>query len=419
MVPDRQVAGLEQQRFRRHVAHVEGGQQFVGTGHPLQRERAYPALDQRFDQEPGRAGLEPVGGEFAAVEQQEDVEGIVDPFPSEPAVAVVPAADLVPVESGQLRREHGVQVRVGVTADAGVARVQGDVAEVVESGEQAHLRELTHAGNEREPDVGVAVLDHRIEAAQEVPIGAGDVRRLQRIQNRLVVLVHQHHYPLSGPAVQRREQRGEAPGGRGVVSGHLRFGLGGGQLLHDARLKEARLFEIAGAEAEPQHRVADRPVVAAVDVQTVEQRLVALEQLLQCVEEQALAEAPGAREEVVGAFLDQPPDVGGLVDVVAALLTDRAEGLDADGQLASGTHGEAAYLTCAVNADPGRSGTRAGRRTGGRTSMHQGSVRAPPTGKGRSTANKSLIRNSWAHLRLLLACESASISLLQVSMHHY
>ena len=53
------------------------------------------------------------------------------------------------------------------------------------------------------------------------------------------------------------------------------------------------------------------------------------------VEEKILAEAPGAREEVVGAFLDQPPDIGGLVDVVAALLADRAEGLDADGQLAS------------------------------------------------------------------------------------
>ena len=186
--------------------------------------------------------------------------------------------------------------------------------------------------------MGVAVLHDRIHAAQEVPVRAGHVRHGERIQDRLVVLVHQHHHPLSGPAMQRREQRGEASGGRGVVRDHLRLGLGGGQLLHEARFQETRLLEITGAEAEPQHRMTHRTVPASVDGQPLEQRFVALEELLQGVQEQALAEAPRTGQKVVGALIEQQIDVGGLVDVVAALLTEGAEGLDADGQLASGTH---------------------------------------------------------------------------------
>jgi hypothetical protein len=41
---------------------------------------------------------------------------------------------------------------------------------------------------------------------------------------------------------------------------------------------------------------------------------------------------PRAREEVVRAFLDQPQREAGLVHVVVIVLTDLAEGLDADGQ---------------------------------------------------------------------------------------
>ena len=72
-----------------------------------------------------------------------------------------------------------------------MVRLQGDVGEVVESGEQADLGELAHAGDEAEPDVGVAVLDDRVEAAEEVAVGAGDLRRVQCVENRLVVLVDQ------------------------------------------------------------------------------------------------------------------------------------------------------------------------------------------------------------------------------------
>ena len=57
----------------------------------------------------------------------EDVEGVV--------------ADPVPVRTGQLRREHAVRIPVGVAADGGIAPLRGDVLQVVQAGEDAHLGE--------------------------------------------------------------------------------------------------------------------------------------------------------------------------------------------------------------------------------------------------------------------------------------
>ena len=71
----------------------------------------------------------------------------------------------------------------------------------------------------------------------------------------------------------------------------------------------------AAAEVEPHDRVAHRTVPAVVDMQPREQRLVTLEQFLQRVEEQALAEAAGTRQEVVTAFAEQACDVRRLVHV--------------------------------------------------------------------------------------------------------
>ena len=71
-----------------------------------------------------------------------------------------------------------------------------------------------------------------------------------------------------------------------------------------------------------------------VNREAPEERFVALEQFLQRVQEQALAEAPRPGEEVVRALVRQPLHVQGLVDVVAVPLADLPEGLDADGELA-------------------------------------------------------------------------------------
>ena len=80
------------------------------------------------------------------------------------------------------------------------------------------------------------------------------------------------------------------------------------------------------------------PVPEPVDVKAPEQGFVALEQFPQRVQQQALAEAARAGQEVVATILDQPVNQSGLVDVVEVVLPNRAEVLYADRQPAS-VHG--------------------------------------------------------------------------------
>ncbi len=77
--------------------------------------------------------------------------------------------------------------------------------------------------------------------------------------------------------------------------------------------RAVRLGEQAAAEADPEHRMPDLPVPAALGVQPGEESPAALEQLLRGVEQQALAEAARARQEAVLAALRQPQDVRRLV----------------------------------------------------------------------------------------------------------
>ena len=177
----------------------------------------------------------------------------------------------------------------------------------------------------------VAVLDDRVQAAQKVAVGAGDVRHLQRIENRLVVFVNQYGHWLPGAAVQSLQQASESLWSGGVVRNHTGPAFDSVQLRHEVRLHVAGLLEVAATEAEPQHRMAHRPIPAVVDGQPLKQRLVALEQFLARVQKQTLAKAPRTRQEVVRALVEQPLNVGGLIDVVAALLAQLAEGLNADG----------------------------------------------------------------------------------------
>ena len=134
--------------------------------------------------------------------------------------------------------------------------------------------------------------------------------------------------------MQGFQQIREAACRRQVLGYHAEAPFAGGELLHDVRFQHVRAGEAAAAEAQSHHRMALGPVVAGVDVQPREQFFAALEQLLQRVQEQALAESAGARQEVVGALVEQALDVGRLVDVVAVLLAQLAERLDADRQSA-------------------------------------------------------------------------------------
>ena len=61
-----------------------------------------------------------------------------------------------------------------------------------------------------EPDVRVAALDHAVQSAQVVAVGERRLRLLQRVQDRLVELAHQHGDALARLPVQRLQQTAEA-----------------------------------------------------------------------------------------------------------------------------------------------------------------------------------------------------------------
>ncbi len=85
-----QIAGLKQQGFRFDAVHVELAQQFLLQPYPLQRRQVNVPGAQLVDQKRRRAGLEPVGLEFAMAQVQQDVERVVDRL-AEEVITVVPA----------------------------------------------------------------------------------------------------------------------------------------------------------------------------------------------------------------------------------------------------------------------------------------------------------------------------------------
>jgi len=71
--------------------------------------------------------------------------------------------------------------------------------------------------------------------------------------------------------------------------------LYGTQPGHRLLVQVARLLEVAAAKAQPQHRMAHRPIPLIVNGQPLKQRLVALKQFLERIEKQALAKPTRAR----------------------------------------------------------------------------------------------------------------------------
>ena len=89
---------------------------------------------------------------------------------AQPAVAVVPAANLVAVQALKLRGEYRVKVIIGESADRRIAGVQGDVFQIVQPGEQADLREHRDAGDKHEPDMSGTALDDAVEPPEVIPV---------------------------------------------------------------------------------------------------------------------------------------------------------------------------------------------------------------------------------------------------------
>lgn len=161
----------------------------------------------------------PVHPEPAGVEKQQNIEGGIDLLLTEPAIAAVPTANFIAVQTRKFCSEHGIEVTIRIAADGGAARIQGNVFQIVQPGKQAHLGERAYPREQSEFDVRVAELDGRVEPVQGLAVGLGRVRLRQRVEDRLIVFTDQHDHPLPGAFVQGFDNLGEADGALGVAWG--------------------------------------------------------------------------------------------------------------------------------------------------------------------------------------------------------
>ena len=181
------------------------------------------------------------------------------------------------------------------------------------------------------------------QSAQVVPFAACDFGHVTGIRDRLVALVDQHYNPLSDLSVQSADEVVEALRAGLVAQPHSGASANAVQLRSQVDMQVARAPEVPLAEAEAHDGMADGPVPALVGAQSFEECPIALEQLLQSVQEEALAEASRPRQKVMCPLLDKPHGNAGLVDVTAVVLAKRAERLYPYGHPAPdgrGPHGQ-------------------------------------------------------------------------------
>ena len=175
----------------------------------------------------------------------------------------------------------------------------------------------------------VGVLDRSVEPPQEIPVRPRGVGICDRVQDRFVVLVHQHNHPLACLEVQifQHEREPSRCGQTGVIARYSRSPLNSEQLSFHIVFQTARFSVRPAIETQTQHRVAHRPIPTPVHRQPFKQLLVALEQLLQRVCEQALTETARSRQEIVRPIGDHPSCESGLVHIETTRLAHRAERL--------------------------------------------------------------------------------------------
>jgi hypothetical protein len=287
-------------------------------------------------QESRRAGLEPPGPIIALVEQQERVKGIVDRL-AQPGVAVVPLPRHFSVEVGQPFAEQGVHVVLGVTANRRIVPVQGYVVQVVEAAENAGLGELAHPGQEHQPQVGIGVLQGRIETLQHIAHGQRQGRFFQIVEYGLVVLIDQHHHLFVPGGLYCLDEGPETQAGT-LVGGDRNAQTPRSLVQPRTDDFQQYFFTIVSrtTKADAEHRMLAFPVPAglgAIQEQAFEQLAAGGKCAVEGVDEKALSKAPWPGKKIGLAAGRHPGDVGGLIGVGKIAFTQIDKTLDADGQL--------------------------------------------------------------------------------------
>jgi len=222
--------------------------------------------------------------------------------------------------------EGTLQIPLGVAAEGGEALIEGDILQLVDAGEEAHLAELGNPGHEDEVNRAILPLHHRVEILQPLAHLGGLLWMLDVVEDRFIILINQHHHPLAiaglGLTNQILQTTGEI-GSRLARDPQALLIMPQQGLDAESELLTA-LHHPAG-EVEQNHRIGDRPIPLRVERKATKQLFVTLKQLFEGIDQQAFAEAAGTGEEPAALPLGQAVDLLALIHIEVAALNNRGQ----------------------------------------------------------------------------------------------
>lgn len=243
-----------------------------------------------------------------------DIGECVGPFCSEPLQVI-----------GKILEDLGMCI----AQHLGILCVEGDVVQVVEVGENGHLTELGDAGEHQECNVVVVGLEDGIKVLECLTVLVDQVEIVDVVEERLVVFIDQDgDLPI---LAEQLDELLQAPG-IGALSELYAVAFG------DVEEMEANPFlQIhcpLGDASEIQHDHWPRlPSDFVVDPQSLEEVLVACEDLFQGADHEGLAKPARPGEEIEPSLCDQAVIIFGFIHIDVVVPNQIWEVLNADRKL--------------------------------------------------------------------------------------
>ena len=302
----------------------------------------------------GRARAEPVILQFPVFQCREQTEGVVNV--EHLAVKVVAVVAVLQFERhllsrhviffghlGHLAAQAVVQFVLRDAAQGLESGTHADVVGLVKAAEHAHLRELGHAREQHKLQMRVGRLEGGVEAFENAAVVVLDEAllavhlhfkpRVHHVEQRLVILVNQHHAAFARGFVHMRQQLRKAVACAQLFVGGkviLRFPLGY-IILHLVGQCHA-VLKVRAVKVHMKHRVALPILFERIDGQPLEQFAFPLKVVFERRHKQALAKSPRATQEVgLSAFHELVNQVG-LVNVEISIFDDALKVLYANGK---------------------------------------------------------------------------------------
>ena len=235
------------------------------------------------------------------------------------------------------------QFVLGNAANGIVLAVHADVHWLVKAAEHAHLRELGHAREQHKLQMRVGCLEGGVEALERFAVAILDkahfavhlhfVVRVHHVEQRLVVLVNQHHAAFARGVVHVCQQFTK-PLAVGIICVRLKAILLFPTLdkpFHNA-LQGPGLSKVRAVKVHVKHRVALPVLFERIDGQSLEQFALPLKVVFERRHKQTLAKSPRATQKVgLSAFHELVNQVG-LVYVEISIFDDALKVLYANGK---------------------------------------------------------------------------------------